>query len=103
MSLVSIVVPVYNNAASLPDLLVRFQTLAKQDSQYKFEFLFVDDGSPDNSLAVLQELQQSEIACAYCQAVAQLWLKRRFAGWTSARRAARQLLPSPLTCKTRLS
>ncbi len=60
MSLVSIVVPVYNNAASLPDLLERFQALAKQDSQYKFEFLFVDDGSPDNSLAVLQELQQSE-------------------------------------------
>ncbi|KAF0109272.1 MAG: dolichol-phosphate mannosyltransferase [Anaerolineaceae bacterium] len=60
MSLISIVVPVYNNAASLPDLLARFQELAAQDAQDRFEFVFVDDGSFDNSLSVLLSLAQRE-------------------------------------------
>lgn len=60
MSLVSIVVPVYHNASSLPDLLARFQTLADKNPSDEFEFIFVDDGSKDNSLAVLQDLAQDE-------------------------------------------
>lgn len=60
MSLISIVVPVYHNAPSLPDLLSRFQTLADQNAGDQFEFVFVDDGSADNSFEVLQQLSQSE-------------------------------------------
>ena len=60
MALVSLVVPVYHNAASLPDLLARFQALAGRNPDDRFEFLFVDDGSRDESFAVLQELAAGE-------------------------------------------
>jgi glycosyltransferase involved in cell wall biosynthesis len=60
MSLISIVVPVYNNAASLPDLMRRFQELAAKDAARRYEFIFVDDGSFDESYAVLQQLAQEE-------------------------------------------
>ena len=60
MSLVSVVVPVYHNAASLPDLLAELQKLAARNPDDDFEFIFVDDGSGDNSFAVLQGLAQGE-------------------------------------------
>ncbi len=60
MSLISIVVPVYNNAASLPDLLARFQDLAAKDPARRYEFVFVDDGSSDESYPVLQALARQE-------------------------------------------
>src|SRR5438445_13038405 len=58
MAFLSIVVPVYHNATSLPELLSRFQQLAGRHPTDHFEFVFVDDGSRDDSLAVLQALQQ---------------------------------------------
>jgi len=60
MSLVSIIVPVYGNALSLPDLLAHFQELAGRNAQDRFEFVFVDDASPDHSFAVLQQLAETE-------------------------------------------
>ncbi len=60
MSLVSIVVPVYHNATSLPDLLARFQALAERNQGDRFEFVFVDDGSRDNSFAVLEGLARAD-------------------------------------------
>ncbi len=60
MALVSIVVPVYHNAASLADLLAAFQDLARRNDQDQFEFIFVDDGSGDNSFAVLEALAHQE-------------------------------------------
>jgi dolichol-phosphate mannosyltransferase len=60
MATVSIVVPVFHNAASLRDLLQRFEALAGNHPQDRFEFVFVDDGSKDNSFAVLGELARHE-------------------------------------------
>ncbi len=60
MSLISIVVPVYHNATSLPDLLIRFQQLAAKNPAHTFEFVFVDDGSRDNSFEVLEGLALQE-------------------------------------------
>ena len=60
MSLFSIVVPVYHNAGSLPDLLLEMQAVAARNPDDDFEFIFVDDGSADNSFAVLDRLAQSE-------------------------------------------
>jgi dolichol-phosphate mannosyltransferase len=60
MALVSIVTPVYHNATSLPDLLARFQQLAARNPDDAFEFVFVDDGSQDDSLAVLRRLAADE-------------------------------------------
>lgn len=78
--LVSIVVPTYRNAASLPDLHQRLQELASRNQADRFEFVFVDDGSSDDTPAVLEQL-------ATCDArVSVLTLSRNF-GSTSALQA----------------
>jgi len=54
---ISVVVPVYGNSATLAELVERLdKTLAPVGS---FEYVFVVDGSPDDSLAVLLELRKT--------------------------------------------
>ena len=60
MSLFSFVVPVFHNARSLPDLLAEFQAVAERNPADDFEFIFVDDGSQDDSFAVLKSLAADE-------------------------------------------
>lgn len=59
MRRVSIVVPVFHNAASLPELMNRFSRLAEQNDE-QFEFIFVDDGSRDHSFEVLENLARRD-------------------------------------------
>jgi dolichol-phosphate mannosyltransferase len=56
MMRVSIVVPVYHSAKSLPELMERLAALADRNAEYEFEFIFVDDGSTDNSFDVLKDI-----------------------------------------------
>lgn len=49
MPLVSIVIPVYYNSASLPLLAERLNLMRAANPQYHFEFIYVDDGSGDDS------------------------------------------------------
>ncbi len=56
MKTLSIVVPVYCNSGSLQALKVEFDKVAAALSEYVCEFVFVDDGSPDDSYLVLKEL-----------------------------------------------
>ena len=60
MSLISIVAPVYHNAPSLADLLEELRAVAARNPSDDFEFIFVDDGSRDDSFAVLKELAAME-------------------------------------------
>ena len=60
MSLFSIVVPVYHNASSLGDLLAALQAVADKNPEDDFEFIFVDDGSADDSFTVLEKLADRE-------------------------------------------
>jgi dolichol-phosphate mannosyltransferase len=60
MSRISIVVPVYHNARSLPRLLDAFRALAARHPDDAFQFVFVDDGSGDDSYPVLLELARGE-------------------------------------------
>jgi polyisoprenyl-phosphate glycosyltransferase len=50
---VSVVVPVYYNSSTLRELLRRLKLLAAELPHFGFEFVFVDDGSGDDSFAVL--------------------------------------------------
>ncbi len=52
--MLSLIIPVYKNEDSLPDLLEQLQGLHRE-LEDTLEVVFVVDGSPDNSYAILQE------------------------------------------------
>ena len=47
--LISIIIPMYNEEESLPYLYDRLTKLSDKIENYNMEFLFVNDGSKDNS------------------------------------------------------
>lgn len=51
----SVVVPVYNSARTLPDLVTRLEPVLRAHGG-QFELILVDDGSRDNSAEILQHL-----------------------------------------------
>lgn len=52
---ISVVVPLYNEAESLPELAHWIERVMKA-GDFSYEVLFVDDGSTDNSWAVIKQL-----------------------------------------------
>jgi glycosyltransferase involved in cell wall biosynthesis len=74
---VSIVVPVFNEAGSLPQLHLELKREAEKRSDLTFEFMFVDDGSTDGSAKILRELCASDVQ------VKAVFLRRNF-GQTAA-------------------
>ena len=60
---VSVVIPVYNEAASLPYLKRALDELINQSDIYALKFIFVDDGSKDNTYQVLCDSFDSRNDC----------------------------------------
>jgi dolichol-phosphate mannosyltransferase len=60
MKILSVVVPVYFNCASLPPLFIELQDVERQLRQrdIAMELIFVDDGSQDESFAELMNIRQ---------------------------------------------
>lgn len=59
--LLSIVAPVFNEAATLPELVSRIVEATRSlEDRYAFDFVLVDDGSTDTSLEVARRLTLSE-------------------------------------------
>ncbi|KAA3620241.1 MAG: glycosyltransferase [Calditrichaeota bacterium] len=56
---VSVVIPVYNEADSLPELHERLVAVVDENN-YSAEFVFIDDGSTDSSFQVLQQLHETD-------------------------------------------
>ena len=56
---VSIVVPVYRDGASLGELWRRLRDAIENDYA-DFELILVDDGSPDSSWSVIEELARAD-------------------------------------------
>lgn len=54
---VSVVVPLYNEAESLPELVAWIDRVAKQNN-LSYEVIMIDDGSTDDSWAVVEELKE---------------------------------------------
>ena len=54
---ISVVIPLYNEAESLPELFSWIERAMKEHN-YTYEVIFVNDGSTDNSWEVIEELKQ---------------------------------------------
>lgn len=55
-SSVSVVVPLLNEAESLPELARQLETVLERVARGRYEVLFIDDGSTDDSYGVIQDL-----------------------------------------------
>ena len=54
---ISVVVPLYNEEESLPELVAWINRVA-QNNKLSYEIIMVDDGSSDNSWAVMEQLKE---------------------------------------------
>ena len=63
---VSFVIPVFNEAANL-DVLLQELNDALRDVPYALEFIFIDDGSRDNSLEILKGLSRTDSRVFYIE------------------------------------
>lgn len=58
---ISVIVPLYNEAESLPELAAWIERVMAQND-FSYEVIFIDDGSTDNSWEVIQSLSKSNPA-----------------------------------------
>lgn len=65
MKLISVIIPSYNEAEVLPILSTRLNGLAKTNTHYSFEFLFVNDGSSDDTLAIIRQMATQNHRISY--------------------------------------
>jgi glycosyltransferase involved in cell wall biosynthesis len=63
--LISILIPAYNEEEVLDMLYERLDALAKGNDKYDFEFLFVNDGSRDGTLAILKAYAEQDTRISY--------------------------------------
>ena len=60
MEKISIVVPIYNEEEAIPIFYEEIKKISKKLKEYKFEYIFVEDGSKDNSLNILKDLSKKD-------------------------------------------
>lgn len=63
--LVTILVPAYNEEEVLHLLYDRLKAIMDTNANYDFEILFINDGSKDNTLNIIQELRQKDKRVCY--------------------------------------
>lgn len=60
--LISIIIPIYNEAANIPQFFVALQkVLSGLEEKYDWEMIYVDDGSADNSVAELHKIASDQV------------------------------------------
>ena len=62
---ISLVIPAYNEQEVLQHLYERLTKLAGETPNYDFEFLFVNDGSRDRTLEIIQGYAEKDLKIAY--------------------------------------
>ena len=60
MKKISIVVPCYNEEEAIPLFYEEINKTSKEIKDYDFEFIFVNDGSKDNSASIMKELAKKD-------------------------------------------
>lgn len=63
--LISLIIPCYNEFQALPYLYEELVKVANQMNKLDFEFLFIDDGSKDNTLQLIKELAKNDNRVLY--------------------------------------
>lgn len=62
---ITILIPAYNEEAVLPQLHRRLISLAESEPDYVFEFLFVNDGSRDDTLRMIKNFAEEDDRISY--------------------------------------
>ncbi|MCR5676624.1 MAG: glycosyltransferase family 2 protein [Agathobacter sp.] len=62
---ISIVIPCYNEEQALGIIYEKLVEIAAQMTQFDFEFVLVNDGSNDHTLAVMRTLAQKDVRVSY--------------------------------------
>lgn len=65
MKLITVLIPCYNEALSIPLLYEELCNIANEEKHYNWEFLFINDGSQDETIHVLEKLRSSDSRCCY--------------------------------------
>lgn len=65
MRKVSILVPCYNEEASLPLLYPELKKLMDKETSYEWEVMFINDGSKDNTINIIKELRENDNRICY--------------------------------------
>ena len=65
MELITVVIPCYNEEKAIPIFYKEISKVIKKIKEVKFELLFIDDGSTDNTLEVLRSLEKSDESVRY--------------------------------------
>lgn len=65
MKTITVLIPAYNEAPVLPKLFDRLDKLATTLPSYGFEFLFVNDGSRDDTLAIIKQYAHKDSRVSY--------------------------------------
>lgn len=65
MKLITLLIPAYNEQEVLEPLFERLDTLAKSTKHYRFEFLFVNDGSRDDTLDIIKRRAEKDSRISY--------------------------------------
>ena len=63
--LLSVIVSCYNEEKALPFFYKEIDKIAKKMSELNFEFIFIDDGSHDDTLAILKQFYQEDKRVRY--------------------------------------
>lgn len=65
MKLISILIPAYNEEPVIEKLIQRLNSLADTVQDYRFEFLFINDGSRDKTLDLIREHAEKNPRVSY--------------------------------------
>jgi dolichol-phosphate mannosyltransferase len=57
---ISVVVPIYREENNIPNLYHRLEQVTANIPDFEWEYVFVNDGSPDNSISVLRQLARDD-------------------------------------------
>jgi len=62
---ISVLIPAYNEEPVLDKLFPRLEDLANSNKDYEFEFLFINDGSKDNTLELIKGYSEKDPRVSY--------------------------------------